>query len=59
MGEDMSAKKPSGPDPVLTAEREPNEDAMLEKARPRGSPKAEKTADQKSKGGPIADKGQP
>jgi hypothetical protein len=51
----MTTKKP---DPVLTAEREPNEDAMLEKARPRGSPASEKSADQKSKGGPVADKGQ-
>jgi hypothetical protein len=31
---------------------------MMEKARPRGSPSSGKTADQKSKGGPVADKGQ-
>jgi hypothetical protein len=52
-------RKRAGPDPALTAEREPNEDAMLERARPHGSPRAEKRADQKAKGGPVADKGQP
>jgi hypothetical protein len=52
-------KPPHGPDPVLAARPEPNDDAMMEKARPRGSPLAEKTADQKSRGGPVADKGQP
>lgn len=53
-------EKPAhGPDPVLTARPEPNDDAMMERARPHGSPAAEKSADQKSKGGPVADKGQP